>query len=108
MSEILTEKSYKTYNYISRYENVPYYFNTLDKKYFYGTSYPVKKDASFLTHKVQRNETFDSISLTYYNTPLYYWVIMDYNTIQDPFYELEEGMELVIPTLSAISFEVNK
>ena len=108
MSEILTDKSYKNYDYISRYENVPYYFNTLDKKYIYGTTYPMKKDASYLIHKVIRNETFDSISLTYYNTPLYYWVIMDYNDIQDPFTELIEGQELIIPTLSAISFEVTK
>ena len=38
MSEILTEKSYKSYDYISRYENVPYYYNNLDKKYYSNIS----------------------------------------------------------------------
>ena len=66
------------------------------------------KDTTFLIHKVVKNETFDSISLSYYNSPLYYWVIMDFNAIQDPFITLEEGLELKIPTLSAISFEVTK
>ena len=108
MSEILTDKSYKNYDYISRYSSVPCYYHTIDKTHIYGTSYPIKKDASYLIHKTVRNDTFDSISLTYYNTPLYYWVIMDYNDIQDPFTELEEGRELVIPTLTGIAFEVTK
>ena len=30
MADILKDKSYKNYDYISRYTNVPYYFNTLD------------------------------------------------------------------------------
>lgn len=108
MSQVLTEKNYKTYNYISRYANTPYYFHTIDKKYVYGTTYPMSKDITYLVHKVIKNETFDSISLTYYNTPLYYWVIMDFNDIQDPFTFLEEGQELRIPTLSAISFKVDE
>ena len=108
MGEILKDKSYKDYSYISRYTNVPYYFNSIDQKFMYGTTYPMSKDVTYLIHKVVRNETPDSISLTYYNTPLYYWVILDYNDIQDPFIELEIGQELKIPTLSAINFEVNK
>lgn len=108
MSEILKDKSYKSYDYISRYVNVPTYFHTLDSKFIHGTSYHIKKDISYLAHKVRRGETFDSLSLAYYNSPLYYWVILDFNDIQDPFIELEEGSELRIPTLSAIAFEVNK
>lgn len=108
MAEILKNKSYKHYNYISRYEITPYYFHSLDNKYVYGTTYPMSKDISYLIHKVQKNDTFDSLSLKYYTTPLYYWVIMDYNNIQDPFTELQEGQELYIPTLTAVGFEVTK
>ena len=106
--EILIDKNYKSYDYISRYSNVPYYYNILDKKYVYGTAYQLSKDNSYLIHKVIKNETLDSISLTYYNSPLYFWIIMDYNDLQDPFCDLMEGTELKIPTLSNIAFEVNK
>ena len=108
MKEILTNKTYKDYSYISRYANIPVYYNNLDNKYMYGTAYQLSDDNNYLLHKVRKNETFDSISLTYYNTPLYYWVIMDFNKFQDPFVNLEEGQELLIPTLSSIKFEVDK
>ena len=108
MDNILTDKTYKNYDYISRYASVPYYFNKLDQKYVYGTPYIMNKDITYLVHKVLKNDTPDSISLTYYNSPLYYWVILDYNDIQDPFAPLVVGSELKIPTLNAISFEVNK
>ena len=106
--DILTDKQYKNYDYISRYANVPYYFNTLDKKYIYGTAYQLSDDNSYVLHKVLEGETFDSLSLTYYNSPLYYWVIMDFNQLQDPFQELNEGQELKIPTLANIAFNVSR
>lgn len=105
--EILTDKNYKNYDYISRYNNVPYYYNTLDEKYIYSTAYQMSADNTYLIHKVKRGDTFDSLSLTYYNSPLYFWVIMDFNQIQDPFYDLEVNTELKIPTLSNIAFKVN-
>lgn len=104
--DVLTNKNYKTYNYISRYNNVPYYFNTLDQKYVYGTAYQLSQDNAYLLHKVKKNDSFDSLSLTYYNSPLYFWVIMDFNQIQDPFDFPEVGSELKIPTLSSIAFKV--
>lgn len=108
LMEILKNKNYKSYDYISRYANVPEYYHSLDKKYLCGTAYQLSKDTSYLIHKVIKNDTLDSLSLTYYNSPLYFWVIMDFNNLQDPFLDLVEGSELRIPTLSAISFEVNK
>jgi hypothetical protein len=71
----------------------------------YGTAYPMDKSNTYLIHKVLKNETFDSISLTYYNTPLYYWVISDFNDIQDPFKPLRDKYEtLKIPSISSIEF----
>ena len=107
-AEILTEKSYKNYDHISRYSTAPYYFHTLDKKYISGTTHQLSQDNSYLIHKVKGRDTFDSLSLKYYNSPLYFWVIMDFNHFQDPFETLEEGTELKIPTLASIKFEVNK
>ena len=34
----LTNKKYKDYSYMSRYNNFPYYWDTIDKKYVYGTT----------------------------------------------------------------------
>jgi hypothetical protein len=42
-----------------------------------------------------------------YNNPTFYWAIADFNNIINPYIKLNEGMELKIPTLSDISFEVN-
>ena len=106
--EVLKDKNYISYDYISRYANVPYYFNSLDEKYMYGTGYQLSKDNTYILHTVKRNESFDSLSLTYYNSPLYFWVIMDFNGLQDPFQTLKEGTQLKIPTLSSIAFEVDK
>ena len=105
MSEILTDKKFKSYNYISRYASSPVYYHTEDHKYVVGTTKRLSKDNTYVLHTVKRNDTFDSISFTYYNSPLYYWVIMDFNDILDPFTELTPGSTLRIPTLSSISFE---
>ena len=105
--EILTDKNYKDYDYISRYVNIPYYYNTLDRKYMYGTAYQLSSDNAYLTHIVTKGDTFDSLALTYYNSPLYFWVIMDFNQMQDPFEEPTVGSELKNTTLTNIAFKVN-
>ena len=55
-------------------------------------------------HTVKNNETFDSIALYYYNSPLYFWVIMDFNDFQDPFEKPQVGSKLKIPNLASISY----
>lgn len=100
-----TNKSTKSYNYICRYQSFPYYFNNEDEKYIYGTTSQLDKDVSYVAHTVKKGDTFDSLSLYYYNSPLYFWVIMDFNSIQDPFQELKAGQTLRIPTLNGIKFE---
>lgn len=103
--DILQNKNYKNYDYFSRYSSFPYYYNSVDKKYIYGTTSQINTNISYILHKVKKNETLDSIALDYYNNPTYFWVIADFNRIQDPYNKLEEGINLKIPSLSSISFE---
>lgn len=104
--KVLIDKAYKQYDYISRYSSFPYYYNTNDNKYIYGTTAHIKKDLPFVLHRVKQRDTFDTLSLKYYGNPTYYWVICDFNNIQDPFTELKVGQSLKIPTLSTISFDL--
>ena len=106
MSKI-TNKTFKNYDRISRYSVFPYYYNRLDNKYMYGLTTHLKTDnVSYVNHYVKQGDTFDSIALYYYNNPTYYWVIMDFNKLQDPFKEPEVGTVLKIPTFSSIEFDI--
>ena len=102
MNEVLTNKMYKDYDYTCRYTVCPYYFNNIDQKYIYGTTSQLNDNNTYVLHTIKRNDTLDLISLNYYNTPLYFWVIADFNKIQDPLQELKEGNTLKIPTLGSI------
>ena len=101
----LKDKQFANYNYICRYQSFPYYYNVEDGKYIYGTTSQLNQNLSYVAHKVKPYDTFDSISLYYYNSPLYFWVIMDFNQIQDPFYSLSPGEILKIPTLTDIHYQ---
>ena len=102
--DVLTDKSYKPYLRLSRYNNFPYYFHTVDKKYIYGTTSQLKDTTKHVIHVVKRNDTYDSLALYYYGNPTYYWIICDFNQIQDPITPPEIGIELKIPTFSDIEF----
>jgi hypothetical protein len=52
MSEILTNKTYRNYNYTCRYTPIPYYFHKLDNKYIYGTSSQLIKNNTFVYHTI--------------------------------------------------------
>ena len=104
-NEILVDKSYKTYNYISRYASFPIYYHSVDEKRVYGTTSQLSKDVEYVIHKVKKGDSFDTLSLTYYNSPLYFWIIADFNNIQDTLQELTEGQLLKIPSLSNISYK---
>lgn len=103
--EILKNKSYKTYDYFSRYTSFPYYYNTLDKKYIYGTTSQLNDDTAYQAYTVKRGDSYDSIALYFYNNPTYWWVILDFNRISDPFKPLVVGSIIKIPTLASVSFQ---
>lgn len=101
---VLKNKSFKSYDRLSRYVALPYYYHSKDNKYTYGTTRHLKTDTYYVLHMVQRGDTFDSLALEYYNNPTYYWIIMDFNRIQDPFTELEEGVYIKIPSISKLEW----
>lgn len=105
--QVLTNKQYKSYDRVSRYQIFPFYYNKLDEKYIYGiTSHLTTEDTKFVAHKVKDKDTLDSLALYYYGNPTYYWVIADFNRISDPYKPLEKGIVIKIPTFSNISFDV--
>lgn len=102
----LLNKHYRDYQKISRYSVFPVYFNLEDNKYITGTTAHLYQDASYVNHVVKQGDTWDSISLYYYNNPTYYWVLCDYNRVQDPFVEPAVGSTIKVPTFSNIVFDI--
>lgn len=105
MNNTLTHKQYKQYQKVSRYADFPYYYNVQDDKYVYGTSSRLSLDSPFKVHTIVEGDTLDTLALYYYNNPTYFWVIADYNRINDPYEKLVVGSSIKIPTFSTISFE---
>ena len=102
----LTNKTYKNHSYTSRYSPVPYFYNNKDDKYIYGLALQLSNDTPYTVHMIGKRDTLDSLSLTYYGRPDFYWVIADYNHIQDPFISLPEKYTTIkIPTLTRIEFK---
>lgn len=105
MPNILTDKKYREYHKMSRYSGVPYYYNPMDDKFIYGIGTNLKDTTPYKVHKIKEGETLDTLALYYYNNPTYYWIIADFNRIQDPYIKLKVDSKLKIPTFSGIEFE---
>ena len=103
--DVLKDRQTKTYDYISRYSTFPFYYHTLDNKYIYGITGKLAEDVEYVAHKVTQFDTLDSLSFTYYGRPDLYWVIADFNRINDPFINLWRYYSIIkIPSLSAIGY----
>lgn len=103
---ILKNKSYRTYDYTSRYSTYPYYYNTLDKKYIYGITGQLSDETEYTLHYVTDKDTLDSLALYYYGRPDLYWIIADFNRIQDPYINLFEKYNYIyIPSLSGVKYK---
>lgn len=104
--EVLKNKSYKEYSYTSRYAAFPFYYNTNDKKYVYGLTKQLGLDTPYVLHNLRDFDTLDSLALTYYGRPDYWWIIADFNRIQDPYIKLTKKMSSIkVPSISSIYFE---
>lgn len=103
---VLRKQQYKKYTKLSKYQLFPIYYHTLDDKYVQGTPANLKQSTGYIWHTVQHNDTYDGISLYYYNNPTYYWIICDFNRIQNPFDKPQVGTQIMIPTFSNIEFDV--
>ena len=108
--DTLTNKTYAKFDYLSRYTSIPYYFDTLTGKEVYGIGTNLLNSTEFVTHKVKNTDTLNSLALKYYNDPTLWWIIANFNDIQDPFKRLiNKHNTLKIPSISGIEFgRINK
>ena len=103
--DTLKNKTYANFDYLSRYVNVPYYYDTLEGKEVYGIGTNLKQTSEYVTHTVKSNDTLNSLALKYYNNPTFWWVIAYFNDIQDAFKPLRDKYKtLKIPSISSIEF----
>lgn len=103
--DVLKNKQTKSYNYTSRYATFPFYYNEEDKKYIYGLTAQLNNNSIYVLHKITQEDSLESLAYKYYGRPDYYWIIADYNRIQDPYIKLWPNVEsLKIPSLSNITF----
>jgi len=105
--DVLKDKTIKSYAYTSRYSPFPFYYNENDKKYMYGITSQLSEDCSYTLHTVQPEDSFDSLALYYYGRPDLFWVIADFNRVQDSFKKLYLNYKTIkIPALSGIKFRM--
>ena len=102
---VLKDKSYKTFDYVSRYTNVPYYYNTLDNKDVSGITKWLSSDIEYIVHNVNIDDSLDKLSYYYYGRPDLYWVIADFNRIVDCFTDLSRYKTLRIPDITGLRFD---
>lgn len=103
--DCLKNKKYYSFDYISRYAGTPVYYNTIDQTELMGLTKNMLKNNVWVAHKVKPTDSLDSLALTYYNNPTYWWVIAYFNNIQDAFISLKNYFEIIkIPALDSIQF----
>lgn len=103
--DTLTNKIYEKFDYLSRYANVPHYRDTIKDRDVYGIGTGLKTATEYVTHKVQSNDTLNSLALKYYNNPTFWWIIAYFNDVQDAFKPLRHKYTtLKIPNISSIEF----
>ncbi len=101
----LKDKRYASFDYTSRYTGVPYYYNKRDNREIFGLSKNLLKNTNWVAHKVKPTDTLDSLALSYYNNPTYWWVIAYFNDIQDAFIKLSDKFSIIkIPPINSIEF----
>ena len=104
--DVLKDEAKRSYSYISRYAPFPFYYHSKDDKYIYGVTSQLNDDVVFVLHRVKEFETLDSLAEHYYGRPDLYWIIADFNKIQDPYVTLFGKYDtLKIPSLSNITFK---
>ena len=104
--EKLTKKRFNQYDYLSRYTGVAYYYDSKNAREVMGIGEQLSKDAPFVSHKIKPEDSLDSLALTYYSNPTYWWLIAYFNNITDPFIQLSTKFSIIkIPNISSVKFE---
>lgn len=102
--DVLTDKSYKSTQKISRYTKFPYYYHRIDDKYVYGTTSYLDDSTPYTTYTLTFDMYLDDLALMFYDNPTLYWIIADFNRIVDPFILLSKGSVVKIPVYSNITY----
>jgi len=103
---MLINKTIAAYDYTSRYNTVPYYYNTDDQKYVRGIAKRIVGEFEYSIHEIKQTDTLDKLSFYYYGRPDLYWILADANGIKDPFINLWENYNfLYIPAYKDIRLE---
>jgi len=109
--DVLSNRAIKSSKYFSRYNGLNYFYNNNDGKYQLEMRHWLRNDideTQLTKYLVKEKDTYDSIALQFYNNPLYYWIICDYNRIIDPIIPPKPDSILYIPSLNAgLEFERN-
>lgn len=105
--DVLTNKQTRVdYDALSRYTPFSHYYHRLDNKFVYGLTGQLSENAEYVAHTVKATDTLNLLALKYYGRPDYFWIIADFNRIQDPFSPLQERFSVIkIPSLGQIVFE---
>ena len=98
------EKNYRSYDYVSRYESFPYYYDKKSNRYYYGLTSFLDDTVSYTLYEVKNGDNYDSIALNNYGCALYWWIICDFNRIFDTLEEPTPGTKLKLPSLNAIAY----
>lgn len=101
--DTLTNKTSLNFGYLSRYQGLYSYYDTVNDDTICGLGKPMLKTTAWSAYKVKPEDTLDSLALTYYNNPTYWWVIAQFNDI-DPFEPLSKYDTIKIPGISSIVF----
>lgn len=103
--DALINQQWQEYNYTSRYTPFPFYYNTDDEKYIYGITKQLGNDTEYVLHNLVDTDTLDTLALKYYGRPDFFWVIADFNRINDPYIKLLDYMDSIkIPSISNIYY----
>ena len=104
--EKLTNKRYNSYDYPCRYTGVPCFYDQETQTDLSGIGAQMSNQTAFVSHSVKPEDTLDSLALTYYNNPTYWWVIAYFNRINDPFIQLSKKFSILkIPSIASIVFK---
>ena len=102
----LTNKRYNSFDYTCRYSTVPYFYDTEKQSDVFGIGSQINFQTAFVSHAVKPEDTLDSLALTYYNNPTYWWIIAYFNKINNPFIQLSAKFSILkIPNISSIIFK---
>lgn len=89
------------YSYYSRLTGLSTLNNVEDNTLLLESYLPIQKTDQYFLYEVQQGDTLDSIALSKYGSPIYWWIIADYNDMLDCL-EPILGTTIKIPELTGV------